>query len=141
MLAGDEAGGTCAGAAFVFCVALAFSAPCAGCVAGDATGEAAGDAPGEGVACCCGSSEVVCTTERWPVSEGRESAIATSMKSAAAPIVTFARMVCVPRGPNAVLETLLEKSAPASALPGCKSTATISTTHERINRMYKNVVN
>jgi hypothetical protein len=32
--------------------------------------------------------------------------------------VILLRMLCVPRGPKAVLETLLEKSAPASALPG-----------------------
>jgi hypothetical protein len=63
------------------------------------------------------------------------------MKSAAAPMVTFARTDCVPRGPNAVLEMLLEKSAPASALPGCKSTATIITMHERMKSMYKSVVN
>jgi hypothetical protein len=66
---------------------------------------------------------------------GSESAIAMSMKAAAAPMVIFASMLCVPRGPKAVLETLLEKSAPASALPGCKSTETISTMHDRIKSM------
>jgi len=40
------------------------------------------------------------------------------MNAAAAPIVIFESNVCVPRGPNAVLDTELEKSAPASALPG-----------------------
>ena len=60
---------------------------------------------------------------------GSESVSASSMKSAAAPIVIFASKVCVPRGPNAVLETELVKSAPASALPGCKSTDAISTMH------------
>jgi len=67
--------------------------------------------------------------------------MATSMKSAAAPIVSFARIVCVPRGPKAVLEMLLEKSAPASALPGCKRMETMSTMLESMNRMYKRVVN
>jgi len=40
------------------------------------------------------------------------------MNAAAEPIVTFAKSVCVPLGPNAVLDTELENSAPASALPG-----------------------
>ena len=77
------------------------------------------------------------TTEREPVTIGSDSVRATSMKSAAATIVTFARMVCVPRGPKAVLDTELVKSAPASALPGCKSTATISTMQDRRNSPYK----
>jgi hypothetical protein len=66
---------------------------------------------------------------------GSESAMAMSMNAAAAPMVIFARMLCVPRGPKAVLEMLLEKSAPASALPGCKSTETIRTMHDKINSM------
>jgi hypothetical protein len=72
---------------------------------------------------------------------GKESASATSMKRIAAPMVIFARRVCVPRGPKAVLETLLEKSAPASALPGCKSTATMSTMHDKTKSMYKMLIN
>ena len=59
------------------------------------------------------------------------------MKSAAAPMVSLARIVCVPRGPKAVLETLLEKSAPASALPGCNNTATTSTMQVKMKRPYK----
>jgi hypothetical protein len=59
------------------------------------------------------------------------------MKEAAAPIVIFAKMLAVPRGPNAVLETLLEKSAPASDLPGCKRIVTTNTIHARINNPYK----
>ena len=66
--------------------------------------------------------------------------MAISMKAAAAPMVIFARSVCVPRGPNAVLEMALEKSAPASALPGCKSTETMSTMHVRIKSTYKTVI-
>jgi hypothetical protein len=73
--------------------------------------------------------------------DGNDNASATSMKHAAAPIVIFASSDCVPRGPKAVLEMLLEKSAPASALPGCKSTETISTIHDKIKSMYKTVVN
>jgi len=47
----------------------------------------------------------------------------------------------VPRGPKAVLETTLEKSAPASALPGCNSMATMSTTDDAMKSMYKIVIN
>jgi hypothetical protein len=104
--------------------------------AGDAAGDACGVAAG-----CVSSSSNVSNTERWPVSAGSESAMAVSMKTAAAPIVILASRVCVPRGPKAVLEMPLEKSAPASALPGCKSTETISTTHEIIKITNKTVVN
>ena len=119
LLAGEAAGA--AGA-------LVLAAPS---VAGDAAGDAAGDVAGEACGVAAGSSSPTdCKTERWPVMAGKESAIAMSMKRAAAAMVIFASRVCVPRGPKAVLETLLEKSAPASALPGCKSTATMSTMHE-----------
>lgn len=47
-----------------------------------------------------------------------ESVNATNMKVIAAPMVILANKVCVPRGPKAVLDTELVKSAPASALPG-----------------------
>jgi hypothetical protein len=43
---------------------------------------------------------------------------AINMNAAAAPIVIFANKLAVPRGPKAVLDNVLEKSAPASALPG-----------------------
>ncbi len=89
------------------------------------------------VAAGVGSAGASCKTERVPVSPGKDSISATNMKRAAAPMVILASSVCVPRGPKAVLETLLEKSAPASALPGCKSTATTSTMHDRINSPYK----
>jgi hypothetical protein len=56
------------------------------------------------------------------------------MKAAAAPIVIFASKLAVPRGPNAVLERLLENKAPASDLPGCKRIVIIRTTQERIKR-------
>ena len=69
--------------------------------------------------------------ERWPPTP-MPSRSATIMKVAAATIVILASMVCVPRGPKAVLEIELVKSAPASALPGCKSTETIRTMQERM---------
>jgi hypothetical protein len=109
-----------AGAAFV----LAGVSPCAGLAAGEACG-------------CAVSSADPCTTERDPVTNGIESKSAVNMKAAAAPMVIFASRVWVPRGPKAVLETLLAKSAPASALPGCNSTATTSTKHDSIKRLYK----
>jgi hypothetical protein len=126
LLAGDAAGVVPAGAPV-------FAVPSC---AGDAAGEACGVGDG-----CCGSSETVCSTERCPVITGNESASATSMKRMAAPMVIFARIVCVPRGPKAVLEILLEKSAPASALPGCKSTVTMSTMHDKTKSMYRTLIN
>jgi len=64
---------------------------------------------------------------------GSERHKAINMNPAAAPIVIFASSVWVPRGPNAVLDTELENRAPASAFPGCSSTATIKMTHARMN--------
>ena len=120
------------GALLLLCGA---ASPCAG----EAVSAGAVVAAGEG--CCCGagvgSAGASCKTERVPVSPGKDSIRATSMKRAAAPMVILASSVCVPRGPKAVLETLLENSAPASDLPGCKSTATTSTMHARIKSPYK----
>jgi hypothetical protein len=89
---------------------------------------AAGDAAGAaGEACCVGAGTGVgvaagalsdCKTDRVPVSVGKPSASAININAAAAPIVIFASRLAVPRGPNAVLDRVLEKSAPASALPG-----------------------
>jgi len=94
---------------------------------------AAGEAAGVGVA----SASVDCKTELEPVTPGNESVNAMSINAAAAPIVIFERMLAVPRGPNAVLETLLEKRSPAPDLPGCSSITTMSTTHARTNSPYK----
>jgi len=55
------------------------------------------------------SEAVDCKTEWEPVTPGSESIKAKSIKPAAAPIVIFERILAVPRGPNAVLDTLLEK--------------------------------
>ena len=80
----------------------------------------AGDDCGVGVGVDCGSCSGTpdCSTELVPLIAGNERLKAMSMKAAAAPIVIFANNVCVPRGPKAVLDTELVKSAPASALPG-----------------------
>ena len=112
-----------------------------------AAGEAAGatcEAAGE--ACCVGAGLGVatgalsgsdCSTDREPLKRGKPNASAINMNAAAAPIVILAKRLAVPRGPKAVLERVLEKSAPASALPGCNRITTIRTKHERIKRPYK----
>ena len=99
--------------------------------AGDAAGATLGlgDATGAGTA----SGSVDCKTERVPVTPGNESINAINMNDAAAPIVIFESTLAVPRGPNAVLETLLEKRSPAPDLPGCSKITTTSTTHDKIN--------
>ena len=63
-------------------------------------------------------SGVDCSTDREPDKIGSDNVSAINMNAAAAPIVIFASKLAVPLGPNAVLERLLEKRAPASALPG-----------------------
>jgi len=63
---------------------------------------------------------------------GNDKISAISMNATAAPIVIFESSVCVPLGPNAVLETELEKSAPASDFPGCNRIVTTRMTHARI---------
>ena len=100
---------------------------------GSGEGEGCAVAVGKGDGCGVCSGIPDCSTERVPLIAGSESSNAISMKAAAAPIVIFASSVCVPRGPNAVLETELEKSAPASAFPGCNSIVTTKMTHARIN--------
>ena len=99
-------------------------------------GTAAGAGVGVGVAVgvaagCSGAPD--CNTELVPVINSRERESPSNMKAAAAPIVIFESRVCVPRGPKAVLDTELEKRAPASALPGCNRIVNTRTTHARIN--------
>ena len=89
---------------------------------------------GVGVANGACSETPDCNTELVPVTIGNESIRANSMNAAAAPIVILDNNVCVPLGPNAVLETELENSAPASAFPGWSKIVTTSTTHARINK-------
>jgi len=86
---------------------------------------------GEGSGTCSGTPD--CKTEFVPVTIGKESIRANNMNPAAAPIVILESTVWVPLGPNAVLETELENSAPASDFPGCSNTVTTRMTHDRIN--------
>ncbi len=92
-----------------------------------------GDAAGTGVA----SGEVDCSTDCVPVTPGNDNIKAMSMNAAAAPIVILESTLAVPRGPKAVLETLLEKRSPALALPGCSKITTTRTIQARINNPYK----
>ena len=121
--------------------------------AGDAAGEVAGaDEPagaveplgavepagtgafcGAGVGVAAGAAGCDCNTERDPVNTPKPNINAININAAAAPIVIFASRLAVPRGPKAVLESVFEKSAPASALPGCSKITTIRITHERMN--------
>jgi hypothetical protein len=111
-----------------------------GCVSIVEVGTATG-AAGAGVDCAAGvgvgagacSGTPDCSTERVPVIAGSDSIKANNIKPAAAPIVIFASSVCVPRGPNAVLETELENSAPASDFPGCSKIVTTRMTQDKIN--------
>jgi hypothetical protein len=90
-------------------------------------------AAGVGVAkgACSGTPD--CKTELVPVIAGSDSTKANNINPAAAPIVIFASSVAVPLGPNAVLDTELENSAPASDFPGCSKIVTIKMTHDKIN--------
>ena len=111
-----------------------------GLVVAAACGDAAtvGTVDGEGEGCGdAAGTDVDCKTEREPVKAGCESARAIKRNENAAPIVIRTRMLAVPRGPKAVLETLLVNRAPASDLPGCSRITTISTPHARINSPYK----
>ena len=109
---------------------------------GDADGAVAGEVEGvRGTDCCAGAGAGVaagvvgadCNTEREPLRIGKPSASASNMNAAAAPIVILASRLAVPRGPNAVLDNVFEKSAPASALPGCSKMTTIKIKHARMN--------
>ena len=108
-------------------------------VAGDVAGaacDAAGDASAAGVGLGLAAGVVPgfdSSTEREPVTTGKLSVNAISMNAAAAPMVIFANRLAVPRGPKAVLESELEKSAPASALPGCSRITTTRMMQARIN--------
>jgi hypothetical protein len=105
--------------------------------AGEAAGTAlvTGEATGTGVGVASGV--VDCNTDRDPVTPGNESINAISINAEAAPIVILARTLAVPRGPNAVLETLLENKSPALDLPGCNKIVTTSTTQASMNNVYR----
>ncbi len=83
------------------------------------------------------SGLLVCKTETFPFKAGIARNKADNIKTTAAVILIFARIVCVPRGLNAELEILLVKSAPASVFPGCNKTDAIKTMHETKNKPYK----
>ena len=92
---------------------------------------------GVGVADTGTSGTPDCNTERVPLTAGRDNVKASNINAAAAPTVIFASKVCVPRGPNAVLETELVNKAPASAFPGCNKITRIRMTQARINNPYR----
>jgi len=83
------------------------------------------------------SALVPCKTETLPLNAGIEISKAESMNTVAAAIVSFESTEAVPRGPNAALETLLVNRAPASVLPGCRSTAPIKTMQDMKKSAYK----
>ena len=115
--------------------------------AGDAAGVAGADCDAGAVAgdaCCAGAgvglgvaagalAGVDCNTDREPLKIGSPSINAIIINAAAAPIVIFANRLAVPRGPKAVLESVFENNAPASALPGCSRITTTRMTHARTN--------
>jgi hypothetical protein len=99
-------------------------------------GGVSGDVVAAGVGDGAASLPTVCKIECVPVTAGNESINATSIKIAAAAIVSFASTLAVPRGPNAVLDNPLENNAPALDLPGCKRITVISTRQEKMNTPY-----
>lgn len=88
-----------------------------------------------------GASGLLESTDTFPVNAGIERSNAETINNPAAVIVTFERIVAVPRGARAELETLLVNNAPASVLPGCSKTAAISTIHETKKIVYKRYSN
>ena len=107
---------------------------------------AAGDAAGAAGVCCDGAGVGVavavgalsgcdCRTDLEPLRIGSPNVSAINMNATAAPIVIFASRLAVPRGPNAVLDKVFEKSAPASALPGCSRITTTKMMQDRIKRV------
>jgi hypothetical protein len=100
---------------------------------GTATGAGVDCAAGVGVGSGACSGTPDCKTDFVPVTIGNESISANNMNPTADPIVIFESSVCVPLGPNAVLDTELENNAPASDLPGCNRTVTTRMMHDKIN--------
>ena len=115
-----------------FAASVFFSVSAAVEAAGDGNGRVTGATDGEGDGDGTGAVSD-CRAECEPFNPGSDSINASNMKAIAAPIVIFAKMFAVPRGPKAVLETLLVKRAPASALPGCNRMTTMSTAQAQIN--------
>ena len=102
----------------------------------EAAGETDGTAPVSGrlAGACCGAELFVIPWPRLFLSKrpGIENKKATTKKTIAAPTVTFASTVCVPRGPNAVELAPPPKIAEASDLPGCNRTNRIRIKQDRI---------
>src|ERR1043166_9960499 len=118
-----EAEGDAAGlvAGLVVAVGLADAAGLA-VVDGAAAGSAKPPGDGDG----CTTPGLSLTTERGPVTPGREKSKASSIKSAAATAVAFSNGFCAPRGPKAVWLPAPPKAAATSPpLPDCKSTTKI----------------
>jgi hypothetical protein len=80
-----------------------------------------------------GASGFAESTEILPVSAGIARKRAESINVVAATMVIFDNTVAVPRGARAELETLLVNNAPASVLPGWRSTAATKIMHETKN--------
>ena len=117
---------------FFSSVALVSAGGATGATVGDPAGVAVGEATG---AFAGASSAVVSRTEDVPEIAGMASRSAETMKTDAATIVIFESIVAVPRGANALLETLLVNKAPALVFPGCSRTAETNTMHEMKNIM------
>ena len=88
---------------------------------------------GVGLGLATGAAGADCNTDREPLKIGKPSINAMIINDAAATIVIFAIKLAVPRGPKAVLESVFENNAPASALPGCSRITTIRMTHASTN--------
>ena len=122
-----------ASAAKEFVAGVSIRAPFVLSVARLALASVAGAVDCSMVCSSTGASGLPLRTDVFPVRAGIEIISAESMNTTAAAIVSFERTDAVPRGPNAALDTLLVKRAPASVLPGCSNTAAIRTMHEMKN--------
>jgi hypothetical protein len=140
--AGDFAGagaGDFAGAAAGDLVAsgVVAAGDAAGATTGAATGATGAGAGVAGTGVGCGAvSGTLSKVEREPVTCGNDINNAIKKNETAPPMVIFCSNVAVPRAPKAVLFTPPENSAPASALPGCSSTAMIKTMQAKIKIPY-----
>jgi len=120
--------------AFVFAAGAADSG--AAVFAAGAAGSAlAFEFPAVEAGASAGVSGFAESTETFPLNAGIEISNAEIIKTTAATIVIFDRIVVVPRGVNAELEILLVNNAPASVLPGCRSTEPTSTMQDAKNSM------
>jgi hypothetical protein len=140
-VADSEAAAALASAAIAFVAGVSINAPFALSVATFAFTSVAGAVDCSTLCSSTGASAFPLSTETFPLSAGIEINSALIMKTIAAAIVSFDRTDAVPRGPNAALETLLVNKAPASVLPGCRSTAVTSTKQATKKIVYKTYSN